>query len=624
MMLSLEFGREDLCLITGFRFGKYKLDPKEEDHSEFRKRVFPKIDNLKGEHLLKLLNEDVKFNQLDYEDVVRVCLLLALDYVFMGHELRHRDYNVVADPKYRKYHLDKLASNSKYEANYVLFGFVFPLKIWGLETFSNSIHWWRKDENVIPRDVAWSNGLKFEKSCSDRLFYSKDSTFHKLTPIAILRSSTRGSSNSKSVNTRVRTKVRHELHVRTEVHSFVHKEEVHTEVVDQEDLLERAVLAQTVKDQQQMIVDLQRRLLSVEQVTKKLRTGPYNVDHLDKNDNQYGNVLVGGLDHQSMDGVSQCMNVDRLDMDVVFYLFVYGPKMLIIPLRFEIYIESIVVDDNDFKDKVNEEACFLTTQQVRDLVEEIFDDTPSGPDSTQVKNVKDVVESDIKTVVSHQTIVDSDGNEIQLLSWTEDLTRSPNAPKRTVTVPEPIMSLFRDKNRMEFRELGDDWAMANLYLSDMLSWYEYPLYYADGVIYDLPWFANNVQKVYFLVNKKDLHWLLAELDIFSGVITIYGIKTRHFLLELTQKFEFQILLYLDSDEIFDKKNIDKASYSISFRYADGVPLQGGLYGDCGLWVCIFLYRMSQKIPLEVDDPIDFALAYHKRMIEFYWKYKMLL
>ncbi|GJZ54616.1 hypothetical protein Tco_0609501, partial [Tanacetum coccineum] len=153
----LEFGREDFCLITGFRFGKYKLDPKEEDHSEFRKRVFPKIDNLKGEHLLKLLKEDVKFNQLDDEDT------------YLNR---------------RKYHLDKLASNSKYEANYVFYGFVFPLKIWGLKTFSNSIHWWRKDENVIPRGVAWSNGLKFEKSCYDRLYYSKNSTFHKLTPSA--------------------------------------------------------------------------------------------------------------------------------------------------------------------------------------------------------------------------------------------------------------------------------------------------------------------------------------------------------------------------------------------------------------------------------------------------------
>ncbi|GJR26902.1 phospholipase-like protein [Tanacetum coccineum] len=142
---SLEFGREDFCLITDFRFGKVSLDPKEEDHSEFRKRVFPKNANLKGEHLLELVKNDVEFNQLDDDDVVRVCLLLALDYVFMGQELRHvitnaivnlvddcykwdafswgeymwsffhkKVYNVAVDR--RKYHLEKLASNPKYEA----------------------------------------------------------------------------------------------------------------------------------------------------------------------------------------------------------------------------------------------------------------------------------------------------------------------------------------------------------------------------------------------------------------------------------------------------------------------------------------------------------------------------
>ncbi|GKD64929.1 phospholipase-like protein [Tanacetum coccineum] len=639
------------------------LDPKEEDHSEFRKRVFPKIGNLKGEHLLALVNKDVKFNQLDDEDVVRVCLLLALDFVLMGYEPRHvitnpivnlvddfskwdqfpwgeytwsffhkRDYNVVADLKRLKYYLDKLASNSKYEANY-----------------------------VTPS-----------------------------TPV--LRSSTRGSSNSKSVHTCVRTEVCHEVHVRTEVRRFVDKEEVRTQAVDQEDLLERAILGQTFKDQQQMIIDLQRRLLLVKQVTKKLRTGPSDVDHLDKNENQYNNVLVGGLDHQSMDGVSQCMNncndvsdnfhVDGLDhqsmegncndvsdnfiVDVDESVAIDG----LIRLRSQdvdhTSKESIIVDDNDFKVKDNEEAYFLSTQQVRDLMEEVFDDTPSGPDSTQSTKVvlfqrqkflgkvlvspyvplqstevkckkrpRELKLNKSKRVI--KTIVDYDGNEIQMLPLIEDLTRSPNAPKRTVTVPEPIMSLFRDKNRMElrwtflwvedghvvqmdfweklvgrshtkrgwlssdhlelwidylwqFREPNDDWAMASPYLSDMLSRYEYPLYYADGVKYGLPWFINNVEKVYFPVNEKDSHWVLAELDIFAGVITIYdtlgappcGIETRYFWLDLRQKFEFHIPLYLDNAEDV------------------------------------------HKIPLEVDAPIDFALAYRERMIEFYWKYKMLL
>ena len=75
--------------------------------------------------------------------------------------------------------------------------------------------------------------------------------------------------------------------------------------------------------------------------------------------------------------------------------------------------------------------------------------------------------------------------------------------------------------------------------------------------------------------------------------------------------------------MFDKNKIVKEDYSISFQYADGVPIQGGLHGDCGLWVCILLYRLSHKIPLDVDDPISFVLAYRERLIDFFWKYKIL-
>nr|GFB65172.1 hypothetical protein [Tanacetum cinerariifolium] len=162
-----------------------------------------------------------------------------------------------------------------------------------------------------------------------------------------LRSSTKGSSNSKSVHTRVRTEVRHEVHVRTKVRSFVDKEE---------------------------------------------------------NGNQYDNVPIGGLDHQSMDDVSKCMNncndvSDNFHVDGLDHQSMEG--------------ESLIVDDNDFKINDNEEYYFLSTQHVRELMEEVFD-TPSGLDSTQdvggsesmnvdqpylVKNVKDVDESDIKTIV---------------------------------------------------------------------------------------------------------------------------------------------------------------------------------------------------------------------------------
>ncbi|GJZ29882.1 ulp1 protease family, C-terminal catalytic domain-containing protein [Tanacetum coccineum] len=711
-----------------FSFGKVEIDPKEEDHSEFRKRVFPGVSNLKGEHLLKLINKDVKFNKLDAEDVVRVCLLLALDYVFMGQELRHvitnaivnlvddfykwdafpwgeymwsffheRVYNVAVDR--RKFHLDKLASNPKYEANYVLYGFVFPLKIWALETFSNSLHWWRKSKNVIPRGVAWSNGLKFEKSSYDKLFYLENLSFNKLTPsaikmnklgwrssldyfkkvthsITILRSATRGIINSKSVHTRVRIEVHHEVRVRTEVSRVVDKEEVHvravdkedvlTRAVDEEDIRERAELLKTIKEQEQMIVDLQCRLLLVEQITKQLKPGPSNVDHLDQSmegvsqcmnvnvDEPYKNwndVLdnfpVNGLDHQPVEGVSQCTILnDEYESVVVDGL---------ISLRSHdvghISKKSFVRDDPEFKVKENEEAShfdsFLCTQQVRELMNDVKNVLDDVHINSVVKDAEEIKcrkrrcrEVNIQTVSKRviKIVFGSDGNEIQQLPWKVDLTSSPTTPKRIVSMPEVVMALFRDKNRATLKEVGylvmdlnADWAIASPYLSDMLSRFEYPLYYADGVKYDVPLFANNAQKVYFPINEKDSHWVLGELHIISGLITIYdslggppnGIETRYFLLQLREKLMFQILLYLDNAEVFEKKNIDKLKYSITFRYADGVPLQGGLYGDCGIWVCVFLYRLSHNIPLEVDDPISFALAYRIRMIEFYWKYKML-
>nr|GEZ82902.1 hypothetical protein [Tanacetum cinerariifolium] len=180
--------------------------------------------------------------------------------------------------------------------------------IWGLETFSNSIHWWRKDADVISRVVAWSNRIKLKKSNYDSLFYSQNSTFHKLTPSDI-------EMNELWFHTRVRTEFRHEVHVRTEVHRFVDKEEVSTRAVDEEDVRPRDVLEKIAKAQEQKTVDMQHCLLSLEQIMNAKNTRPsdvdQSVDHLDKNGSE--NVPVGDLDHQSMEVVSHCMNVDYLD-----------------------------------------------------------------------------------------------------------------------------------------------------------------------------------------------------------------------------------------------------------------------------------------------------------------------
>ncbi|GJT63485.1 phospholipase-like protein [Tanacetum coccineum] len=399
---SLEFGREDFCLITGFRFGK-------------------------------LVKNDVEFNQLDDDDAIRVCLLLALDYVFMGQELRHG---------------------------------------------------------------------------------------HPSTPV--LRSATRGSSNSKSVHTRVQTEVRHEVHVLTEVRRFVDKEEVRTQVVDEEDVQKRAILAKTVKEQEQMIAELQQQTIISHNVPVGVLDQPSmegsshgcNDDQVDKNCNDVpNNFLVDGPEYQSVEGGQFNDEYDSIVVDGLISLKSQDVD--------HIFKKSFVMDDPEFKAKDNEEGSysdsFLSIQQVKELINDFF--------------------------TRH------------LLDW---------ILFRCLRIDEmwnqPSLDTLKEcKTDVSHTKRG--------WLSD-----DYPLYYADGVKYGVPWFAKSIKKVYFPVNESDSHWVLGELDITSGVITFYdslggplgGVETCHFWLEVRQILEFQFPLYLDSAEVFEKKKIDKASYSISF------------------------------------------------------------
>ena len=155
---TIEMGRREFCLITGFRFGDISLRHLNNVKSNFMKRVFPKLKCLKGEHLLKLL-EDKEFNDLSEPDAVRVCLLLAADYCFMGQEVRHvmvkeivalvddldewnafpwgehmwqefheRNYMLVSEK--REDYMEAYATvGPTYRAVYNLYGFAFALKV---------------------------------------------------------------------------------------------------------------------------------------------------------------------------------------------------------------------------------------------------------------------------------------------------------------------------------------------------------------------------------------------------------------------------------------------------------------------------------------------------------------
>nr|GFB16465.1 phospholipase-like protein [Tanacetum cinerariifolium]GFB16474.1 phospholipase-like protein [Tanacetum cinerariifolium]GFB17341.1 phospholipase-like protein [Tanacetum cinerariifolium] len=91
---------------------------------------------------------------------------------------------------------------------------------------------------------------------------------------------------------------------------------------------------------------------------------------------------------------------------------------------------------------------------------------------------------------------------------------------------------------------------------------------------------------------------------------------------MRQCLEEKIHVVLKETGAFEKKNIDPAKYKISFRHTDHVPKQGGVFGDCGVFLYMFLYRLAYGVPLAVDDPVQTALAYREKINHFYFQHNM--
>ncbi|GJY67072.1 phospholipase-like protein [Tanacetum coccineum] len=86
---KLHFGRREFSLITGFRFGTVSFDLHSSGELKFRNRVFPNkigfsITNL---DIIGVIEDEEIFGKLSDDDAIRLCLLLALEVIFMGRLL---------------------------------------------------------------------------------------------------------------------------------------------------------------------------------------------------------------------------------------------------------------------------------------------------------------------------------------------------------------------------------------------------------------------------------------------------------------------------------------------------------------------------------------------------------
>ncbi|GJV45136.1 phospholipase-like protein [Tanacetum coccineum] len=82
----------------------------------------------------------------------------------------------------------------------------------------------------------------------------------------------------------------------------------------------------------------------------------------------------------------------------------------------------------------------------------------------------------------------------------------------------------------------------------------------------------------------------------------------------------QLTLYLNEHGVLESKGISVESYEIKYMFPKVVE-QAYLYRDCGVWVCIFLYKLSRNLPLTVKDPLQTALAYREWILQYFWRHK---
>nr|GEX65723.1 hypothetical protein [Tanacetum cinerariifolium] len=65
---------------------------------------------------------------------------------------------------------------------YSIYGFAWAFKVWILESFPNSYHWWSKESEVIPRCLAWTRRKGFEKQNYPELFGPDSNLITQIRP----------------------------------------------------------------------------------------------------------------------------------------------------------------------------------------------------------------------------------------------------------------------------------------------------------------------------------------------------------------------------------------------------------------------------------------------------------
>ncbi|GJY01528.1 phospholipase-like protein [Tanacetum coccineum] len=181
-------------------------------------------------------------------------------------------------------------------------------------------------------------------------------------------------------------------------------------------------------------------------------------------------------------------------------------------------------------------------------------------------------------------------NELMTLEvFVEQLSRPHNCKKEKVTLPDGFAKFIKMQDPPEYRF---PWGYQDIAVTRAF-WLGLACLDSakDG------WLHDSIGKVssgvvYFSVNEPKKHWCLAELHISNGVVTFYDSlgsvcgNRRPWWRTMKRNLPQQLTLYLNQHGVLKSKGISVESYEIKYMFSKVVE-QANLYGDCGVWVCIF-------------------------------------
>ncbi|GJS24319.1 phospholipase-like protein [Tanacetum coccineum] len=626
---SLRFGYREFSLITGYRFGTVNFDLHPSSDLKFGNTVFPNkigfiITNL---DIIGVIEDEERFGKLSDDDAIRLCLLLAVEVIFMGRLLTFKVddtlfrlvenleawnsfpwgehlwchlYDEIKNLKQR--HSDEhyygLKKDRNYVPTYTLSGFVFAFQIWILETFERCESWWIKDPKVIPRALGWSKKSLFTRSDYSYLFAKESSLFSGLllskNNIAFLKISDKleGTSTQSGGKNRF--------------HGCIVGEQV---II----VVEKKWLNDLV------IMELNYRVFKLETIIQ---------------------------DYLQEEELRLCLEDEEM-------------------LRCE--HEKLIVEENRLRlDEAKrlrlEEENMLQLKEQKKIKRKEFMNSSHG------KNIlAKLAHAKRNQLGSSSEKINSKVIWVKIKKYRQHVN-DPCTAKLLKNVKPWVEIEFHGLKLVCLDPARKGWLTKELLFQKGL-----PLFYANTERYTAPW--SEVDQVFIPINETGEHWCLAQFHILSGEVRFdntgntYDYDYRDWYIQISsnspdilawlfhmdnqgmsvglvgsnvaaesirllKEFQYddlesirgmmrlicetqlkvQLPCVLERANVFQKKGIDPSKYTITFRLADNVPKQGGVYGDCGVWGCILLYRLAHGLSLDVDDPVDVALAYREKMV----------